>query len=113
MAVGHGLAGDAAAQPFPAVARQGDDHHPPTLQAKVASVSHEREDDPDAEEEQGEADNPAHQGVDPIGQQRAEPDREEAEGNHQGGMAKGIHRGQEEAVPCLLPLRVSTRAILP
>src|SRR5215203_3816949 len=102
MTVSYGLAGYAATQPRQTIAHQGDDHHPATLQAEVAAVPDKREDDPDAEEEQGKAHYPAHQRVDPIGQQRTEPDRKEAEGNDQRSMTKGIHRGQEETMPCLV-----------
>src|SRR6266498_3366541 len=65
-------------EPIPAAADQYEYQHPATPQLKRASIPPDRVENVHTQHEQGDADDALHQRVDPLGQDRAKPDREQA-----------------------------------
>ena len=86
----------------PGVAEGVEDEHPAAAQPKLVSVAGvlvEREEDPPAEHDEGDAHDAAHDRVDPCGQDLAEEQRRAAEDRHHEGVAQRIQRAQQDGAP--------------
>ena len=83
----------------PAVTDRVEHEHPPAAEAEggaAAGVAVDGEQDPQPEGHQGDADDPAHDRVQPVREDRAEPQRREPEGDHDRAMAERVQRAEAD-----------------
>ena len=83
----------------PCVADAVEDEHPPAPEPERVTgpgVAVDGVEDPGAEAEEGDADDATHDRVEPVGQERAERERGDPEGDDDGAVTEGVQRAQPD-----------------
>ena len=94
-----GVAVDLRLEPAPAVADRPENEHPAALESKfgaLAGVLDERVENPDAEDDQRHPDDPAHDRIDPVRQDRPEEQGRQAEHQDHRGVTECVQRPEQD-----------------